>query len=142
MLSKGKMIMQKIVSIFEKGIIYFLIFLMAIVVVASVAELAWIIFRNVITEPYIFIDISNLLEIFSFFLLVLIGVELLETIKMYSSDHNIRVEVVILVGIIAVARKIITIDYKNVDGFILVGIGIVLAALTGAYYLIKKIRCG
>lgn len=102
--------MEKIISMFEKVVIAVLVFLMALVILLSVLELGWIIVENVITPPLFFIDITNLIDIFGFFLLVLIGLELLETIKLYNTDHNIRVEVVILVGIIAVARKIIIID--------------------------------
>ena len=44
------------------------------------------------------------------FLLVLIGVELLDTIKAYFRENAIHVEIVVLLAIIAVARKVILLD--------------------------------
>ena len=44
------------------------------------------------------------------FLLVLIGIELLDTIKAYFRENTIHVEIVILLAIIAIARKVILLD--------------------------------
>jgi len=66
---------------FERGIVRVLIALMMLVVLLATVELGWIIVRDIITPPIVLLEIEELLEIFGFFLLVLIGVELLETIK-------------------------------------------------------------
>ena len=68
---------------FEHAVIVSLISMMILVVLLSTVELGWIIIKDVLTPPIILLDINELLEIFGFFLLVLIGVELLETIKAY-----------------------------------------------------------
>src|SRR5439155_18567800 len=39
-------------------------------------------------------------------LIVLLGLELIETLKQYNSEHHVRVEIVFLVGLIAVARHV------------------------------------
>ncbi len=49
----------------------------------------------------------NLPEIFGFFMLILIGIELLETIRAYLVENVVHVEVVIEVALIAIARKVI-----------------------------------
>lgn len=92
---------------FEKAITGVLVVLMAVVVLLSTVELGWVIIKDVITPPVFLLDISEMLDIFGLFLLVLIGVELLETIKAYMKDNVVHIDVVLTVAMIAIARKVI-----------------------------------
>ena len=74
------------------------------------------------------------------FLLVLIGVELLETVKMYLTQKTVHVEVVYTVAMIAIARKVIILDIKEVSGLTLIGIATIIVALSSGYYLLTKKR--
>ena len=58
---------------------------------------------------------GHLLEYFGYVLLVLIGVELLDTIRAYLQEHVVHVEIVLEVALIAVARKIIILELKDVS---------------------------
>lgn len=49
------------------------------------------------------IGLDELMDLFGVFLLVLIGIELLDTIKVYLKENVVNVEVVVLVAIIAVS---------------------------------------
>ena len=49
-------------------------------------------------NPALFLDIDELLTYFGLFFMILIGLELLETIKMYLKEDQIHVEVVMLVA--------------------------------------------
>jgi uncharacterized membrane protein (DUF373 family) len=77
-------------------------------------------------------------EVFNDFLLILIGIELMETIRMYLDDHLIHVEVVLTVAIIAVAREAIDINFQNATPVEIVGTALLLLALTLGYYLFKR----
>jgi uncharacterized membrane protein (DUF373 family) len=81
-----------------------------------------------------------LLDIFGYFLLILIGVELLETIKAYLSEHVVHVEIVLEVALVAIARKVIILDVKELPSLTLIGIAAVIVALAAAYYLEKRGR--
>jgi uncharacterized membrane protein (DUF373 family) len=124
---------------FEHLVVKVLLFMMAIVVLLSTLELGYILAKDILTPPVLILEIDELLEIFGMFMLVLIGLELFESIQVYHEDRIIRVEVVIMVAIIAVARKVITLDYKSLSSFTLleVGIGILCLGLT---YLLLKMR--
>jgi uncharacterized membrane protein (DUF373 family) len=74
-------------------------------------------------------------------LIVLIGIELLDTIKIYLKDDVVHVEIVILVAIIALARKIIVMDLDKYSYGMLIGMGVMLVALSLGYYLIKHADC-
>jgi len=85
------------------------------------------------------LDINELLEIFSLFMLVIIGIELLETIvKTYLSEPVNNVEVVIAVAMIAIFRKVIILDVKDLSGLSLIGIAAIILALAVGYYIIEK----
>ena len=46
-------------------------------------------------------------------LIVMLGLELLESIRLYQHEHRIRVEMVFFVALIAVGRHVIQLDYHN-----------------------------
>ena len=75
-----------------------------------------------------------------FVLLILIGVELLESIKVYLLEKKVHVEVVLMIAIIAIARKVIILNFKETTGDIIIAIGLVIIALCIGYYLIKRSR--
>lgn len=123
---------------FEHTVVLALLGMMGLVVVLATVELAWILIKDILTPPIFLLDIEELLEVFGFFLLVLIGVELFETIQTYYLERIVRVEVVISVAIIAISRKVIIMDHKNLASFATLEIGAVILALAIAYYLIKR----
>jgi uncharacterized membrane protein (DUF373 family) len=130
--------MQAFLKKFEHIIVLSLITMMVIVVVLATVELGWVIIRDIITPPIILLEIDELLEIFGFFLLVLIGIELLETIKAYLLTNVIHVEIVLEVALIAIARKVIILDINKYESLTLVGIAALIAAVALAYLVIKR----
>lgn len=131
--------MLNIIRIIEKTIIFILIVFLAAMLAVSVVELGIYFFRILAFSPLEgWYQPEFLMPMFSSILIVLIGIELLETIKAYLKDDSIHVELVILVAIIALARKIIVLDYQEASPGKLFGIAGLLLALSGAYFLIKK----
>jgi uncharacterized membrane protein (DUF373 family) len=49
-------------------------------------------------------------------------------------------EIVISFAIIAIARKVIILDVKEIDGLSLIGIASIVLSLTAGYFLMKKGR--
>lgn len=123
---------------FEKIIIMSLAMMMSLVILLSTIELGWIIANDIITPPVFLLGIDELLDIFGLFLLVLIGIELLTTIKAYAIEHIVHAEVVLTVAMIAIARKVIILDIKEIPSLTLVGIGVIIIALSLGYYYFKK----
>lgn len=117
---------------FERAIVTALVGMMMLVVSLSVIELGWLIAKDIVTPPVVLLEVSELLDIFGFFLLVLIGVELLETIKAYLRDNIIHVDIVAEVALIAIARKVIVLDLAEYDGLTVLAIAALVVALGGA----------
>jgi uncharacterized membrane protein (DUF373 family) len=125
---------------FEKTITVILAFLMALVVALATIELAYVIAKDTITPPILLLDIEELLEIFGLFMLVLIGIELLETIKAYFKENVVHVEVVLTVAMIAVARKVIILDVKDLSAMTLIGIATIVVSLAAAAHVFKRLH--
>ncbi len=123
---------------FEKMVVVFLIGMMVVVILLATLELGWIIIQDLITPPILLLEIDELLDIFGFFLLILIGVELLETIKAYLIEHVVHVEIVLEVAVIAIARKVIILDVKEYPSLSLIGIAALIIALATGYYLERR----
>ncbi len=131
---------MKFIEKFEMSIVVVLMLLMVFTVLISSVELGVLVIKKLQEYPRFFIGINSLLEIFGQFLIVLIGIELLETIKSYLHKSVIRVEVVIMVSIIAVVRKIIILDLKSIEDLKLIGIALLVTSLSVGYYLIHKMK--
>ena len=132
--------MEKLLKKFEYYIIIGLLAMMSLVVLLSTVELAVIIVERMLTgKPHMFLlDISDMLEIFGFFMMILIGLELIETIKIYLVDESIHVEIICLVAIVAITRKVIILDLYKLPPVTLLGIAAIILALTIGYFFLKK----
>lgn len=133
---------MRYLDIFERLITRALLFMMAGVVLLATVELAWILGKDVLTSPLFILEIDELLELFGQFLLVLIGIELLHSMRVYSERREVHLEAVLVVAVIAVARKIIVMDPKDLPAGTLLGIAAVMLGLTVGFYLVGRSRAG
>ena len=123
---------------FQKFIIVILAILMGLVVMLATLELVYVIALDLLSPPIVLLDSKELLDIFGYFLLILIGIELLETFSIYLHERAINVQVVLLVAMIALARKVIILDAEDIQSLTLFAIGFVILALAAGYYMVKR----
>jgi uncharacterized membrane protein (DUF373 family) len=133
-------IIGSFLNIFERLIVGSLILMMIVVILLSTIELGRILVLDIITPQNHLLDINELLDVFGFFMLILIGVELLETIRAYLNEHEVHVEIVLEVALIAIARKVVIIDVKEFSPETLLAIAAIVLSLAVAYYLQKRVR--
>ncbi|TVR87199.1 MAG: hypothetical protein EA411_08280 [Saprospirales bacterium] len=128
------------VKFVERAIIVALVGLMSFLLLIATLELFYAVYLALLEnkDKTLLINLDNMLNIFGIFLLVLIGIELLDTIKVYFKENVIHVEVVILVALIAIARKVIVLDFDYYSGIEILGISSIILSLAGGYYLLKK----
>ncbi len=124
----------------EKIIAIVLLFLMGVVVASGTIEVAYEIVTSLIDPPGFFLGVSELFDVFGLFLMVLIGLELMTSIHMYLDDHRIHAEMMFLVALTAVTRKIVIMDSNVMDPMLIFGIGFLVIALASGYYLLRKNR--
>jgi len=130
--------MADFVKKLERVMMAVLMAMMAVVLVLAIADLAWELIKDAFTPPILLLEVDELLRVFGTFLLVLIGIELLETLRAYAAHRELRAEIILLVAIIALARKIIILDVKGLSGSSLLGIAAILVALGITYHLVRQ----
>jgi len=130
--------MLHLIAKFEKVLYIILLCLLGIVLIASVIDLGYIVFTYLFDGPFPILENKEILSIFSLFLLVLIGIEFFETILAYLRDNVIHVEVIIMVAVIAVARKIIILDTSETTDVHLAGLSLMMLSLGVAYFLVRR----
>ena len=133
--------MDKVFKPFEKIVIIALMIFMAIILLVSTFEVGVIIVKeliNPIESSGIIIDINELVEIFGFFLNVLIGLELFETVKLYLKENVFHGEVILIIALIAISRKVIILDYHSENPLTIVALALLIGTITLGYYFIKK----
>lgn len=103
-------------------------------------HLGTLIGEEILKPPRWLIPVQGLLEIFGYFLLVLIGVELLEALKAYVKKDVIHVRVVLEVELIAMARKVIIEEPNTVPSLTLFGIAALIFALGIAFFFERQAK--
>lgn len=136
---------NKFLEQFERFIIFVLLFFLGIIVLLSTYELVVILIRDIIAslqdgEPFLLLNPSDLLNVFSFVLLIIIGLELFEAVKQHLTSHVLQAEIILIVALTAIARKVIVLDYKSTEPLSLIGIASLVISLAGSYYLIKRVN--
>ncbi|MEC8374645.1 MULTISPECIES: phosphate-starvation-inducible PsiE family protein [Alteromonas] len=124
----------------KQGVSLAVLLLMAVIVASSVIELSIVLFNEIFDakDDSLFLDVDELFKIFSFVFIILIGFEMMETIEMYFKKNVVHAEVVLLVAVIAVTRKVILLDLEKYDPVAIIGLGIIILSLGACYYLIKR----
>lgn len=128
--------MRRFVGRFEHFTYIVLIIFLIVLLFFTLVELGWTVFTGLFEESIYRLDSHELFNLLGYFLLVLIGLELLETIKAYLDRREFHVEVILLVAIIAIARKVILLDTSTAGE--LIGIALIIIALCCGYYLIRR----
>ena len=128
---------MKILHTIENYVAITLLVLMGVVVISGAVELAYEILISMIDPPGFFIGVAELLDIFGLFLMVLIGLELMTSIRMYLKDHTVHAEMMFLIALTAVTRKIVIFDATKSDPLVIFGIGFLIISLSAGYYLLK-----
>lgn len=137
---------HKVVHLATKGkqvIAGVLLALMFLVVAVATIELVYVVVREILQsiaapKGNFVLSEEGLFGIFGLFLNVLIAVELIETVEVYFREHLLHAETVILVAIIAVARKAILLDLSKYDAATVAALAFLIVALGVAYFMVRR----
>jgi uncharacterized membrane protein (DUF373 family) len=130
--------MIRYLQLLRKTIIVILLVIITAILLYATAHIVYKVAYEFIATPFAEFSSDMLVELFGIFLIILIGIELLETVKVFLKDDEIHVELVVLVAIIAIARKVIVWNFKEHTPMELIALSGMLLALGISYYLIKR----
>ena len=113
----------------------FLAVLMVMVIWWGVADVVYVLYSRVSTQPYYLLNISDIFATFGAFMAVLIAIEIFINIISYLRDNVIHIKIVLATAFMAVARKVIVLDYQEVSAAYVFGTAALMLALAVAYWL-------
>lgn len=131
-----------LVKKFEEIVFYILSAIIVVYIAVEIVELiyqfgkALIIFGD--TSERLLITKEQTAQVLPVFFNVLIAVELIDTFNMYIKEHSIKVQSILLIGLIAIGRKLLVLDIGHADGLSNIGLASIIISLSLGYYLVKK----
>ncbi len=123
---------------FQNAILTILAWTMTLVTLLVTIDVIYNLAKYLLLPP-LNLQINELLSFFGSILLVLIGVELLETFKNFKQDKTFNVLIALLVALIAISRKVIIMEIEgDPNDMELIGLSALIIALSIGYYLINR----
>ena len=114
--------------------------LMAFVVLCGVILIGVELYKTLTTSPETLLSIDGIAATFASFLAVLIAIDIFINISLYVRRHVIAVRLVVATALMAVARKIIVLDFAGIEPIQVISIASIVAALGFSYYFLSKLK--
>lgn len=77
-------------------------------------------------------------HIFAGVLLLLLGLELLQSLTSFFLGHHLRLEIIVVVAMIAVSRHVMLLDFAHVSASSLLGTAALILALATSFALVRQ----
>jgi len=137
---------HRISRMFDLWVLRVLRAIMALGITAALAILVLLVLRE-LGRSWTQIDsVAELQQavqaLFAGVLLVVLGLELMDTLRYYFIEHRLRVEFLISVALIAVARHVIQLDYEHESPSLVIAIAVLIFALAASYVALRRFDYG
>lgn len=107
--------------------------LMVAVIFFGIADVLYVLFKRLMAPPMYLLDISDIFETFAAFLAVLVAIEIFVNIRSYLSSSELPVKLVIVTALMAVARKVIVLDFEKLEAIEVFSLAAVVLGLGLTY---------
>jgi uncharacterized membrane protein (DUF373 family) len=133
---------HQIIEKIEKSVFYVLSSVIVLYIAVEIIELVYQ-FGKALFEPTegsdrLLVTKQQTARVLPVFFNVLIAIELLDTFSGYLKEHVIKVQSILLIGLIAIGRKLLVLDIGHSDGLSNMGLAAIILSLALGYYLVKK----
>ncbi|THF65976.1 hypothetical protein E6C76_09270 [Pseudothauera nasutitermitis] len=112
--------------------------LMMLVILLGTVDVLWVIYQRLAEPPHMLLGISDIFAIFGAFLVVLIAIEIFVNISLYLRDDVIHVKLVVATALMAIARKVIVLDYNTIEPAYVYATAATVLALGVTYWLVSQ----
>ncbi len=112
--------------------------LMVLVIFWGVGDVLYVLYNHLMAPPFMLLSIEDIFKTFAAFLAVLIAIEIYQNIVLYLRTDIIPIKLVIATALMAIARKVIIIDFSDITPMYIFATASVVLALGIAYYLVGK----
>jgi uncharacterized membrane protein (DUF373 family) len=112
--------------------------LMTLVIIWSVADVAWVLYQRAIASPVWLLNVNDILASFGAFMVTLIAIEIFHNIILYLRDDLLHVKLVLATALMAIARKVIVLDYKELEPEYIWATAAIVFAVSIGYWLVAR----
>lgn len=112
--------------------------MMTLVILLGVVDVAWEIYMKLKAPPHILMTISDILATFGAFMAVLIAIEIFINITIYLRDDIIHVKIVMATALMAIARKVIILDFKVISADYVYATAALVLSMSVGYWLVMR----
>ncbi|MDY0167002.1 MAG: phosphate-starvation-inducible PsiE family protein [Thermoguttaceae bacterium] len=112
--------------------------LMTAVILFGVIDVIWTLYLRLREPPVFILTIGDIVGVFGAFIAVLIAIEIFVNITVYLTENVIHVQIVMATALMAIARKVIILDFKDLDPAYVWSTSTVVLAMSVGYYLVNK----
>ncbi|MEF8714800.1 MAG: phosphate-starvation-inducible PsiE family protein [Accumulibacter sp.] len=114
--------------------------LMVLVIWWGVADVVYVLYSRVSVHPYFLLEISDILATFGAFMAVLIAIEVFVNIVSYLQEDGLHLDIVLATAYMAVLRKIVILDYKEISPDYVYATAVLALALSIGYWLTRTVH--
>lgn len=111
--------------------------LMVVVAIAAL-EMGWVILRDMLSLGKLPLEPEEIFDAFSFFLLILIGLDLINMLHDLYREGVVRVRFVLQAALISLAQSLIVLDKNRIAPMTMLGIAALIVALAVAILAIRE----
>lgn len=124
---------------FERLVIATLGIMVAVSIVLTLAQAGLALWQAVAAENHL-LDHNAFIKVFGAFMTVLIAIEFNHTVlpDMTTKSPVVKVRAVLLVAMLALARKVILLDFKEVEYTMIIGLAVLFVGIAAAYWGVRR----
>ena len=111
---------------------------MVLIIFWGVADVLFVVYQKLVEPPVFLLDVNDIFQVFGAFMVVLIAVEIFINIRLYLGTSALPIQLVIATALMAIARKVIILDFDTITPDYIFGIAAVVLALGISYWLVSR----
>jgi len=118
-----------------RGAVRVLAVLMVLTILWGVVEVVMVLYSKILLPSFEDLRPRDIIVVFGAFLAVLIAIEIFMNITLYLRDDVVHVRLVVATALIAIARKVIILDFEKIEPLYIFATAAVVLALGIVYWL-------
>ena len=124
---------------FEKAVVAVLTVMVAISVVLTLAHSGLALYE-IVSSAHPMLDHEGFIKVFAAFMTVLIALEFNHTVlpDITTKAPLVKVRAVLLVALLALSRKVVLVDFKQVTYTSMIGLAVLIIAVAAAYWALQR----
>jgi len=118
-----------------RGAVRVLAVLMVLTILWGVVDVIMVLYSKILLPSFEDLRPRDIIVVFGAFLAVLIAIEIFMNITLYLRDDVVHVRLVVATALIAIARKVIILDFEKIEPLYIFATAAVVLALGIVYWL-------